>query len=324
MSEYGVRRGVYRTIECLVIFFVIALFQVESPAQKKPEKPPSNPVARGRRESPAIFAVSQNGSDTFLDPVVIVIGGRYTNPSPGGGGDAAMARFADRYYRTGQRYALFFGGGKSGSVTVKQWLGKSEECNRSMAGISLNTSAKIDGKVMGLATNVDSISRRESSRRMPSQGERASVVKLARNVFTQKGATSSLLQGLRTINMTALDLDNDGKFEIVGSFILKKKGGKEARVLFLIAEPQGAEYRAGFTRYEVIADKDLPGGASLDDLEDYVMAEILVDQLDLDRDGKGEVITMDRGFEGVTYKIYKRQKARWRKVYEYYSYKCAF
>jgi hypothetical protein len=324
MRRSGMRRRVYRTAGCLTVIFVMAIFKVESPAQNKPRQPPPNATAESRRESPAIFAVSQNGSESFLDPVVIVIGGRYTKPSSGEGGEAAMSRFAARYYRPGQKYSLFFGGGKSGSVTVKQWLGKSEECNRSMAGVSLNTTAKIEGKVMGLATNVDSISRRESSRRIPTQGERASVVKLAQSVFTQKGATAPLLQGLRTINMTAMDLDDDGSFEVVGSFMLKKKGGKEARGLFLIAEPRGAQYRAGFTRHEVMADTDLPGGASLDDLEDYVLAEILVDQLDLDRDGKGEIVTMDRGFEGVTYKIYKREKARWRKVYEYYSYKCAF
>jgi hypothetical protein len=177
---------------------------------------------------------------------------------------------------------------------------------------------------MGLATNVDSLSRRESSRRMPTPGERASVLKLAQQAYTQKGSSAALLQNLHTINMTAMDLDGDGRFEIAASFVAKRRGGKEARVLFLIAEPQGGDYKTGFTRYDVIADTDIPGGASLDDIEDYVLAEILVDQLDLDRDGKGEIIAMDRGFEGVTYRIYKRQKDRWRNVYEFSSYKCAY
>jgi hypothetical protein len=159
---------------------------------------------------------------------------------------------------------------------------------------------------------------------MPTPGERASVMKLAHRAFTQKGAAAPLLQTLRTINMTAMDLNGDGRFEIVGSFLLKEKGGKDARSLFLIAEPEGAEYRTGFSRYNVVTDAEIPGGASLDEIEDYVLAEILVDQLDLDKDGKGEVVAMDRGFEGVTYRIYKKQKDRWRNIYEFSTYKCAY
>ena len=335
IRESTMRTKAHRTLRCLMIFLVIAPFQIESPAQIRPKQPPSKlkkqeppPVARkspaSRQESPAIFAVSQNGVESFIDPVVIVIGGRYTKPPSGMEEEAALSRFAGRYYRSGQKYSLFFGGGRNGNITVKQWLGKSGECNRSMADVTLNTSARIEGKVMGLATNVDSISRRESSRRMPTPGERASVMKLAQQAYTQKGSPAALLQNLRTINMTAMDLDGDGRFEIVASFVVKKRGGKEARVLFLIAEPRGADYRTGFTRYDVITDTNIPGGASLDDIEDYVLAEILVDQLDLDKDGKGEIIAMDRGFEGVTYRIYKKQKDRWRNVYEFSSYKCAY
>lgn len=304
-----------------MIFLALAPFQANSPAQNRPKQPPSKPAGQ---LSPAIFAVSQSGADSFLDPIVVVIGGRYTKPPSGMEDAAALSRFAGRYYKAGQTYSLFFGGGRSGKVTVREWLGKSGDCNRSMAGVSLNTTAKIEGKVMGLATNVDSLGRRESSRRMPTPAERASVMKLAQRAYTQKGASGPQLQNLRTINMTAMDLDGDGGSEIVASFVLKRKGGKDARTLFLIAEPRGADYRESFARYNVIADTDLPGGASLDDIEDYVLAEILVDQLDLDRDGKGEIIAMDRGFEGVTYRIYKRQKGQWRRVYEFHSYKCAY
>jgi len=322
-------------LKCLLILLPISLLQVEIPAREKPKQPPSRsrkqetgPAMRKaptpRRQSPAIFAVSQNGSEAFLDPVVIVIGGRYMRPPTGVEDQAVLSRFAGRYYRAGQKYSLFFGGGRNGNVTVKQWLGKGGECNRSMAGVSLSTSAKIEGKVMGLASNVDSVSSRESSRRMPTPGERASVVKLAQRAYTQKGAPAALLQSLRTINMTAMDLDGDGRSEIVASFMLRQKGGKDARSLFLIAEPEGGEYKTGFSRYNVITDADIPGGASLDEIEDYVLVQILVDQLDLDKDGKGEIIAMDRGFEGITYRIYKRQKDRWRNVYEFSTYKCAY
>ena len=44
-------------------------------------------------------------------------------------------------------------------------------------------------------------------------------------------------------NLTATDLDGDGKFELIGSFVIATEK-KFRRDLFLIAEPQGANYKA--------------------------------------------------------------------------------
>jgi hypothetical protein len=68
----------------------------------------------------------------------------------------------------------------------------------------------------------------------------------------------------------------------------------------------------------------LPGGASLDDVDQAILTEVLVDQLDLDNDKMAEIITMTTSFEGANYKIYKKQKGQWANVYELYSYRCAY
>ena len=77
-------------------------------------------------------------------------------------------------------------------------------------------------------------------------------------------------------------------------------------------------------RYSRTTKGDLPEGASLEDIDQALLTEVLVDQVDLDGDKVGEVVTMTTSFEGATYKIYRRQKGQWASVYEFYSYRCAY
>ena len=94
--------------------------------------------------------------------------------------------------------------------------------------------------------------------------------------------------------------------------------------LFLIAQPDGDEFDVGLMKYGRTARGDLPQGASLNDVDEALLTEVLVDQLDLDNDKFGELITMTKSFEGATYKIYKRQRGQWVTIYEFYSYRCAY
>ncbi|HKY06041.1 MAG TPA: hypothetical protein VJQ56_14190 [Blastocatellia bacterium] len=325
---------------CLLSLSLLAGAPESLVAQTGPSKPTQNKTAQNKTAQSAatkqapkprpqesdviLFAVSKNGAESMFDPIAVITGRRVSKPPTGEEDAGVLAKFAGRYYRSGQKYSVLFGGGKSGSATVKEWLGKENECNRSMAGVELTTPARIDGKVMGLATNSASLGRKASSRRQPTAEERESVLKIAQRIYRQRGVPAALFPNMRTINLTAVDLDEDGKWEMIGSYLIKKKGSKVAHLLFLIAEIKAAAYTASLARYDRINEADLPAGASLDDLEDYVLAEILVDHLDIDRDGRSEVIAMDRSFEGVTYRIYKKQRSLWQKSYELYSYKCAY
>jgi hypothetical protein len=128
-----------------------------------------------------------------------------------------------------------------------------------------------------------------------------------------------------TINLTAIDLDNDGKSELIGSFVAKKQKGGAARYpLFLFAEPQGNSYRTTVLQFERFTAKDIMSGADLTAIENGVYLERLVDALDLDGDGASEVITVRDGLEGDGYQIYKKQGAKWNQVYEFSNYRCGF
>ena len=148
---------------------------------------------------------------------------------------------------------------------------------------------------------------------------------MAGRIFRQKGVAAAAVQDMKTINMTATDLNGDGKWEIVASFIVRSRARTEAvHHLFLIAVADTDGFDIDLMRYARTTKGDLPEGASLDDIQEALLSEVLVDHLDLDGDKVSEVVTMTTNFEGATYKIYRKQKNQWANIYEYYSYRCAY
>jgi hypothetical protein len=272
----------------------------------------------------ALFAVAQNQKGAFLDPIVILQDGRFISPPTGNGTIAQATKFANTYYREGQTYRLLFGGGEAGNVVVKQWNLR-KACSRTQATAEIDSSeARINGKVMGLATNSKALGKKERSRRFPTEKEKSAIYALAETLYKQKGVSEAEMKDLQKVNVTATDLNGDGKAEIIGTFMVKRPtAAKIAHILFLIAEPNGKSYKTGVSQYGLITAQDVGGSDKLDELGESALAEILVDQIDLDKDGTAEVIIADTTAEGVAYKIFKKRKNQWRKAYEFYNLRCA-
>ncbi|HXM33679.1 MAG TPA: hypothetical protein VN920_00695 [Pyrinomonadaceae bacterium] len=235
-----------------------------------------------------------------MDAVVIVDRGKLEQPYAEDK-DAEQIHFANEYFGAGRKYRLTFGGGDAGTATVRKW---EKGCNNIHATVAIKTSARIREGVMALATNSETLGSKPSARRAPSAAERASVMKMVKQFYSSKGTPPSMLSRLTTTNLTATDLDGDGKFELVGSFVITASN-KFRRDLFMIAEPQGAGYKAALMEYQ---SYKLPP-------EGFDSAIKFVDQLDLDGDGVGEVFAIQGGFDAYGYSIYRKQNGRWRKVY---------
>ena len=276
-------------------------------------------------ESSLLFVVSVlEGQDASMVPFVILDQGQFKQPVAGDADADELTKFSAAYYAKGHKYRVLFGGGEAGSLTVKK-SNKDSECARSSADVTLRTQAKLNRNVMALATNSSSLGGTKSTRRPPTPAERAALMPLVKAAYKQKGLSAALLPGLVTVNLTALDLDNDGKAELVGSFVVKKQTGGAARyALFLIAEPDGTSYRTTVLQYERFTSKDLMSGAEITAIENGVYLDRLVDGLDLDADGASEVIVERDGFEGDTYSIFKKQGGSWKQIYEFSNYRCAF
>lgn len=293
----------------------------ESKAKPQSNAAKSKPPAKS--PGAAIFLVTQDRTGAHIAPLVGVIEGRLIEPPSAE--SETFSEFASRYYRVGRKYRLLFGGGEAGTVTIKSGPDKESECARAQANVELETTARINGLVMGLATASDALGRNRSSRRFPTAGERTTVADIAKGIFRQKGVAAVALEDMKTINMTATDLGSDGKSEIIASFIVRtEKKSAAVHHLFLIAAPEADGLDVDLMRYSRTTAGDLPGGASLDDVDQAILTEVLVDQLDLNNDKIAEVITMTTSFEGATYKIYRKQKGQWATLYEFYGYRCAF
>lgn len=286
---------------------------------------PLRAQAQGGEAKTVIFVVSQAvPAYASMLPILLIEQGQYKQPVAGDSDAADIARFAAEYYGKGRKYRVLFGGGDAGSLTVQG--ATDSECERTGAKVTLRTQARLNKNVMALATNADSLGHGAGSRRAPTPQERAGVLPLARTAFTQKGVPAALLSTLDTVNLTAMDLNGDGKAELVGSFVVKKtKGGQARYVLFLIAEPDGNGFKTGLANYARYTEKDIMSGGSIDAIgQGGIYTERLVDQLDLNGDDTAEVISVYLGFEGDTYTVYQKKGGQWAKVYEFGNYRCAF
>jgi hypothetical protein len=252
------------------------------------------------KQSTVVFAVSGDAGEFNMDAVVIVDGKQFRAPFTDDQKDRQKS-FAAEYFATGRQYRLTFGGGAAGRVTVKKW---SEGCNTVHAEVTAATSMPLGGQVKALATNSESSGKTNSARRAPTVAERDALMALVKTIYSQHGVTASLYRSMKVTNLTATDLDGDGKYEMIGSFTLAAKN-KFERDLFLIAKPQGALMRADFVKFQGYQPP----------AEGFLSSIDFVDQLDLDGDGLGEVFAVQGGFDAYGYSIYKKRAGRWRLVY---------
>lgn len=273
-----------------------------------------------------VFGEKARGMSASMEPILILNGGKLTEPVSGGSDGDEIKRFSNEHYRKGTQYRVLFGGAEAGKATIEK-SSINEECFRTGAEITLQTDAKLNNNVMALATDSKSLGLATAgrSRRAPTQAERAQALELARAAYKQKGVAAALLPTMEVVNLTAIDLDRDGRAELAGSFVVSRRTrGQERYALFLLATPEGSNYRTAFSNFNKVTEKDIMSGASINAVNEGIYVERLVDHIDLDNDSTSELITTATGLEGVTYYIYKRQNGVWNKVYEFGNYRCAF
>ena len=259
--------------------------------------------ARGEAAPPrtVVFAVEKYEANVTIEPAFIYSRGVFSKPPIDNDGAAPFAR---EYFRAGRKYRLLSGGGDAGSVTVRKYL--EPGCVGLVAEATAETQARLGGRVQALATDSETVGRASASRRAPTEGERARSLELARAAYAKNRTPSALVAGMQVVNLTATDLDRDGKFELAGSFLVEKKAGGsavDAYTLFLIIEPQGDTYRTAWEWFH-------------HGFEAEYADRHFVDQLDLDGDGVGEVVVEGTYYESNDYVVYKREQGRWRPVYQ--------
>ena len=295
-----------------LIILAVFMFTIVSVISFSSRPSSASPSQSAQPQNAAVvFVVSAEGDEGSMDAVVIVNGARLQRPY-NDEMESGRKTFGEKYFAAGRIYRLIFGGGEAGTVKVKSWdLG----CNNIHAKVTANTSARLGGKVMALATTSETLGKRQSTRRAPTESERAAVLTLMKDIYRQNRTPANLMSSIQVTNLTATDLDGDGTYEMIGSFTLGTRPSsptgegaiKFERDLFLIAKPKGAAMKADFVKFQAYQPPP----------EQFLSSIDFVDQLDLDRNGVGEVFATQGGFDGYGYLVFRKVGGRWREVFNF-------
>jgi hypothetical protein len=293
----------------LVLLFVLAVSSLlcATRADKRP-----NVVVQPKSRPALVAVISRNdepAGPANMDAIVLVERGKLRQPYPEQN-EGAQKKFGAIYFKTGKPFRVTFGGGEIGSATVQSFQAG---CNNIHARASLADNGRLPSSLSALATDSDALGRKASSRRAPTETERADIMKMVRQIYLARGTTPALLKSITTTNLTATDLNSDGSVELIGSFVLATKA-KARRDLLLIAEPQKgtATFKAALVDFQ---SYKLPP-------EEFDSAKDFIDQLDLDGDNLAEVFVQQHGFDGYAYAIYKKVLGRWRQIYSFIGDAC--
>jgi hypothetical protein len=252
-------------------------------------------------EEKVIFSVTKYAEQptVHIEPIVIIRAGKYL-PPPAEAEPAVTKKFTDTYFRPGRRYRVVFGGGDAGTLTVVKQ--NEPGCVGLTAEVLAQTTARLGGQVLALAVSSDNIGRGASSRRAPIEDERAAAVALARSLYAQRRVSAALVKKMNTVNLTATDIERDGKFELIGNFEIRAANYVAYNLFVIFAPTTAGNYKPSLTWYKKGGEADFENRS-------------LVDVVDLDGDGTAEVIAGGSYYESNDYVIYKRQAGTWRPIY---------
>ncbi len=283
-------------------------------AQKRAKTKPT------AKPKPIVFAVLNDGQT--LEPIGAIDKGELVATVNGGDETKSLMNFTNTYYKPKTVYNLIFGSATNGTITVISSDAKSD-CGKNLAMITTQSSkAKLKGFVMGLATGEKTAKTASGVRRLPTATERAEIESLVRAEFVKQKVSATAVKNLQYYNLTAIDVDNDGKAEMVGSFWVESSD-KERNLLFFIADKNSdGKYVFGYSDYAKVTPADLMSG-ELKDL-DELGGELLLDSLEYNGDTTAEIFTISRAFEGNNFHVYNRQNGKWSRVFDGYNYHCAF
>jgi hypothetical protein len=286
-----------------------------------------SPLAAQKRKTvaakakPIIFAVLNDGKT--LEPIAVIEKGALAQASDGGDDSKKINAFTKMYYKPNAAYRLVFGGVDAGTVTVKS-SDASAECARNMAEVTtVSKTAKLSGLVMGLATSAPTNKTAKSVRRLPTPTERAEIEALVRAEFTKQKVAGSALKNLRYHNLTALDVDNDGSAEMVGSFWVETSATERALLFFIADKNADGKYSFGYSDFKLVKEDEVMSG-NIKALDNGIYNELLLDVLDYNGDKTGEIFTYLQAFEGAGFNAYKREGGKWVKAFEGSNYHCGF
>jgi hypothetical protein len=297
---------------CLVV--LISVFALA--AQKK-----RSAVAAKTKAKPIVFAVINDGQT--IEPLALIDKGALAETTGGDSEEKALANFVKTYYQPKTTYRLIFGGADVGAVTVKSSNAKAD-CSKNMAQVTAQSGrAKLKGFVMALATNAPVDKTASGVRRLPTAAERAEIESLVRAEFTKQNISASNLKNLKYHNLTALDVDNDKRAEMVGTFWVETAPTERALLFFIADKGANEKYAFGYSEFKSVKQDNVMS-EDIKNVDDGISHERLLDALEYNGDTTAEIFTYVQSFEGSSFNAYSRKDGKWMKAFEGSNYHCAY
>ncbi len=307
---------------CAGLLFLAPVFAQTKPAAKKttPQKPAAKPAAKPTDKKPdakkaiptgsatkfAVFAVTKAETVNYIEPVVLVDNGVFSEPpvDADGHSEKTIKPFIAKYFKAGTAYRMIFGGASAGTATVTKYLPPG--CSGTSAQARLKTTAPLKPKVYALATDSPTLGGARSTRFAPTVAEREAAAAVAKSAFTRNGTPDTVLERMKSENLTAADLDGDGTAELIGTFTVERKQYEFVDSLFVILERvEPGKYKIAFEFYY----------SSKGD-EAAIAIPLLVDYADLDGDKVAEVIVRTTYYESHDFTVFGRRKGKWQKLFQ--------
>ena len=275
-------------------------------------------VAQKTAAKPIIFAVLNDGKS--LEPIAYINKGKLDAPVSGGDEANIIAAFDKTYYKPGTVYRLIFGSANAGTVTVKSSNPKGD-CGKNIGtATTSSTKTTLKGLIMGLATNVPIKTTTVSYRRKPTVAEKEEMDALAKAEFVKQKLTPKVLHYQ---NLTALDIDNDGKADFVGSYWVEIDKLTRGLLFFIASKGSNGKYSLGYKDYRSVDQANVMSG-EIKAVDDGVLHELLLDAFDYDGDGAAEIFSYEQSFEGAGFNVYRRSSGKWTRVFEGSNYHCGY
>ena len=267
-----------------------------------------------------IFAVLNDGKT--LEPIGYINKNKLAEPVNGSDAENIVTAFDKTYYKPGTVYRLIWGGSNAGTVKVKSFDPRAECSKNTATATTASSKVTLKGLVMGLATNQVSKTTNASYRRKPTAAEKEEMDALARAEFLKQKLTAKTLHFQ---NLTAIDVDNDGKAEFVASYWIEIDKLTRGLLFFIASKGSNNKYSVGYKEYRSLDPSNLLAGSDIMSTVDQgIYHEMLLDVWDYDADGTGEIFTTQTGLEGAGFTAYKRNGSKWAKAYEFSNYHCGF
>jgi hypothetical protein len=303
-----------------VLTFSLLVMSISAQKNVKPKKPQTKPIVSQTKQ--IVFAIlNYNDGKKMLEPIALVDNGKLLDKESDTSPTKEPSSFFPTFYKPSTTYEVVFGGISAGKAVVAEDA-KSTECAPNMANAAVTTKANLKGNVMALATNVD-FKKGSGTRRLPTTAERAEIEKLVKAEFSKEKVAASALKTTNYHNLTAIDADNDGKIELVGSYYVKSSA-KTRGLLFFIAEKSASgKFGLTYKEFEIVKEADVMSG-DITALDGGTYNTLLIDSMDVDGDGMGEIFTITQAFEGNNFSVISKKAGKWTKGFEAGNYHCGY